>query len=85
MSALTQHTNNVPDNQGFESRAGSTVDIVQLNNDNNDDEPFIQDIKQQLEMPRKHNIQSLLDLGLHSCDCQQWHKASGAWCSLPRL
>eukprot|EP00957_Ditylum_brightwellii_P106267 8106674-Ditylum_brightwellii.AAC.1 len=25
------------------------------------------------------------DLGFHPCDHQQWHKASQAWCSIPRL
>eukprot|EP00957_Ditylum_brightwellii_P074564 5666007-Ditylum_brightwellii.AAC.1 len=49
MSVLTQHANNVPDNQGFESQASGAVDVVQLNDDNNDDEPFIQGIKQCLE------------------------------------
>eukprot|EP00957_Ditylum_brightwellii_P081655 6211770-Ditylum_brightwellii.AAC.1 len=59
-SALTQCANNVPDNQGFESQASSAVDVVQLNDDDNNDEPFIQGISQCLEMLRKHNIQSLL-------------------------
>eukprot|EP00957_Ditylum_brightwellii_P114853 8758026-Ditylum_brightwellii.AAC.1 len=46
MSALTQCANDVPDNQSFESRASSAVDVVQLNEDNTDDEPFIQGIRQ---------------------------------------
>eukprot|EP00957_Ditylum_brightwellii_P180526 13751096-Ditylum_brightwellii.AAC.1 len=61
MSALTQHANDVPDKWGFESQASCIVDIVQLNDDNNNDEPFIQGIKQHLEMLRKHNIQSWLE------------------------
>eukprot|EP00957_Ditylum_brightwellii_P043735 3316266-Ditylum_brightwellii.AAC.1 len=56
MSALTQRANNVPDNRGFESQASGAVDVVQLNNDDNNNEPFIQGIKQCLEMLRKHNI-----------------------------
>eukprot|EP00957_Ditylum_brightwellii_P005668 432098-Ditylum_brightwellii.AAC.2 len=58
MSALTQHTNDVPDNQGFESRASDAVDVVQLHEDDDNNEPFIQDIRHRLEMLRKHNIQS---------------------------
>eukprot|EP00957_Ditylum_brightwellii_P204391 15339029-Ditylum_brightwellii.AAC.2 len=46
MSALTQCANNVPDNWGFESQASGTADVVQLNDDGNNDEPFIQGIKQ---------------------------------------
>eukprot|EP00957_Ditylum_brightwellii_P028187 2128799-Ditylum_brightwellii.AAC.1 len=60
MSALTQCTNDVPDYQGFESWASGAVDVVQLNGDNDNDEPFIQRIKQCLEMLGKHNIQSWL-------------------------
>eukprot|EP00957_Ditylum_brightwellii_P000760 60344-Ditylum_brightwellii.AAC.1 len=60
MSALTQCNNDVPDNWGFESQASSAVDIVQLNNDNNNDEHFIQGIRQRLEILKKHNIQSWL-------------------------
>eukprot|EP00957_Ditylum_brightwellii_P088732 6757200-Ditylum_brightwellii.AAC.1 len=56
MSALTQHINDVPDNQGFESWANGAVDVVQLNDDNNNDEHFIQGIRQHLEMLRKHSI-----------------------------
>eukprot|EP00957_Ditylum_brightwellii_P068102 5169078-Ditylum_brightwellii.AAC.2 len=55
ISALTQRANNVPDNQVFESRASGACDVVQLNNDNNNNEPFIQGIRQRLEMLRKHN------------------------------
>eukprot|EP00957_Ditylum_brightwellii_P144367 10997832-Ditylum_brightwellii.AAC.1 len=58
MSALTQRANDVPDNQGFKSRASGAVDVLQLNDDDNNDEPFIQCISQHLEMLRKHNIQS---------------------------
>eukprot|EP00957_Ditylum_brightwellii_P036965 2798339-Ditylum_brightwellii.AAC.1 len=61
MSALTQHINNVPDNQGFESGAISAVDIVQLHKDDDNDEPFIQGIRHCLEMLKKHNIQSWLE------------------------
>eukprot|EP00957_Ditylum_brightwellii_P172146 13105494-Ditylum_brightwellii.AAC.1 len=56
MSTLTRRTNNVPDNQGFKSRASGIVDVLQLNDVNNDDEHFIQGIRQHLEMLRKHNI-----------------------------
>eukprot|EP00957_Ditylum_brightwellii_P009103 688558-Ditylum_brightwellii.AAC.1 len=56
MSALIQCANNIPDNQGFESQASSAVDIVQLHKDDNNDEPFIQGIRQHLEILRKHNI-----------------------------
>eukprot|EP00957_Ditylum_brightwellii_P115694 8824556-Ditylum_brightwellii.AAC.1 len=56
MSSLTQCANSVPYNWGFESQASSAVDIVQLNNDDDNDESFIQGIRQHLEMLRKHNI-----------------------------
>eukprot|EP00957_Ditylum_brightwellii_P204120 15337772-Ditylum_brightwellii.AAC.1 len=58
MSALKHCTNNVPDNRGFKSQARNAVDIVQLKNEDNNDKPFIQGIRQYLEMLRKRNIQS---------------------------
>eukprot|EP00957_Ditylum_brightwellii_P012362 933437-Ditylum_brightwellii.AAC.1 len=61
MSALTQHTNDVPDNRGFESQASSAVDVVQLSKDDSDNKLFIQGIRQYLEMLRRHNIQSWLE------------------------
>eukprot|EP00957_Ditylum_brightwellii_P061468 4665434-Ditylum_brightwellii.AAC.1 len=70
MSALTQRANDVPDNWGFESWASGAVDILQLNNGNNGDEPLIQGIKHHLEMLRKHNIQSWLDDNLRWNDPQ---------------
>eukprot|EP00957_Ditylum_brightwellii_P045203 3426796-Ditylum_brightwellii.AAC.1 len=54
--ALTLCTNNIPDNHGFESCASSTVDVVQLHKDNDDDKHFIQGIRHCLEMPKKKNI-----------------------------
>eukprot|EP00957_Ditylum_brightwellii_P026961 2038248-Ditylum_brightwellii.AAC.1 len=46
MSALTQYSNDVPDNWSFESQASGAVDVVQVDDDDNNDEPFIQGIKQ---------------------------------------
>eukprot|EP00957_Ditylum_brightwellii_P030640 2321920-Ditylum_brightwellii.AAC.1 len=62
MSALTQRANNVPDNWGFESQASGAVDNVQLHKDDDNNEPFIQGIGHHLEMLRKHNIQSWLEV-----------------------
>eukprot|EP00957_Ditylum_brightwellii_P117635 8972622-Ditylum_brightwellii.AAC.1 len=56
MFALTQHANDVPNNWGFESQASSAFDVVQLHKDDDNNEPFIQGIRQYLEMLRKHNI-----------------------------
>eukprot|EP00957_Ditylum_brightwellii_P208848 15359208-Ditylum_brightwellii.AAC.1 len=58
MSAITQRANDIPDNWGFESRASSAVDIVQLHKDDNDDEPLTQGIRHHFEMLKNHNIQS---------------------------
>eukprot|EP00957_Ditylum_brightwellii_P031896 2418514-Ditylum_brightwellii.AAC.2 len=60
MSALTLHANEVPDNWGFESWASGAVDVVQLHDNDNNDEPFIQGIRYRLEILKKHNIQSWL-------------------------
>eukprot|EP00957_Ditylum_brightwellii_P000018 1245-Ditylum_brightwellii.AAC.1 len=61
MSALTLRANDVPDNCGFELQASGAVAIVQLHEDDNDDEPFIQGIRHCLEILKKHNIQSWLE------------------------
>eukprot|EP00957_Ditylum_brightwellii_P066833 5071957-Ditylum_brightwellii.AAC.2 len=61
MSALTLCANNIPDNCGYELQASSAVDVVQLHKDDDDDKPFIQGIRNCLEMLKKHNIQSWLE------------------------
>eukprot|EP00957_Ditylum_brightwellii_P148519 11308618-Ditylum_brightwellii.AAC.1 len=60
MSALMLCTINVPDNCNFKSHASSAVDVAQLHEEKNDDEPFIQGIRHCLEVSKKHNIQSCL-------------------------
>eukprot|EP00957_Ditylum_brightwellii_P079957 6080900-Ditylum_brightwellii.AAC.1 len=60
MSALTLRANDIPDNCNFESHASGTVNVVQLQEDNDNDEPFIQGIRNCLEILKKHNIQSWL-------------------------
>eukprot|EP00957_Ditylum_brightwellii_P098399 7496947-Ditylum_brightwellii.AAC.1 len=45
MSALTQHSNNIPDNQDFESRDSGAVSVVQMHKDNDDNKPFVQGIR----------------------------------------
>eukprot|EP00957_Ditylum_brightwellii_P105574 8048625-Ditylum_brightwellii.AAC.1 len=61
MSALMLCTNSFLDNHGFESRASKAVGVVQLQEDDNNNEPFIQCIRHHLEMLKKHNIQSWLE------------------------
>eukprot|EP00957_Ditylum_brightwellii_P128774 9823352-Ditylum_brightwellii.AAC.1 len=61
MSAITQRANDVPENWGFKSWTSGAVDVVQLHKDDDGNEPFIQGIRQRLDMLRKHSIQSLLD------------------------
>eukprot|EP00957_Ditylum_brightwellii_P098380 7495538-Ditylum_brightwellii.AAC.1 len=45
MSALAQRANNIPDNWGFELQASGAVDVVQLHEYDNNNEPFIQGIR----------------------------------------
>eukprot|EP00957_Ditylum_brightwellii_P182411 13895488-Ditylum_brightwellii.AAC.1 len=50
--------NNKPNNCSFKAQTSSTLNIVQLQEDDNDDACFIQGIRQRLELVETKNIQA---------------------------
>eukprot|EP00957_Ditylum_brightwellii_P158493 12064405-Ditylum_brightwellii.AAC.1 len=60
LSGLTQKKSNVPDNRGFDLRKSGALQVVTLLEDCDEDDPFIINIEQHLDMFKNSNIAAWL-------------------------